>query len=688
MASGPQETLGLTLTADTSQWDTAFAKAAAGAKAVGNEVSSLADAFDSFIEKGPGNLGKILGDVRNQAKGVGQELTGNLFGSVGNLGKLLGEVEKKSTGIGTAIKGIASGLGTLNFAMEGLGQIAGLAQAAIDSAKFAAELDNLRKNVPSEALREMQIAAGGTVAEVDLLRFGMKALNSETKLTIDGLGVLTKAANTLGDKGFGETTELMAVFHRALETGNVSVLKRYGLQVKETGDRQKDLNAAMLAMIDTAEKGINVQPALDSVNRLQTATTDWINDMRAGIGGIVIWSIGAFDKLSSAIAGVQNIKSDAEQARRNAFLYAAEKRGFDFDELAGATSYGGVERMLADDPNFQAELKRQLGLFSSKRISSAVLQQNDLMLMKVRAATGQLATAPAGSEDVLEITQDMIDRANGSGRGRRASPLRDSGIGDRVQSYFDLFGRGVGGAYSAGATAFGDFQSGGQGLGMLAFEGAASQDGGLEGLAMSAIGGATTGVEEAGERAKEMQKLMADLNDSATALGGAYSVMSSGILGAVDAAIAGNEAMGRAALKRIHQEMAAEAKLHAARAIAAGAAALGALAIGQPTAAAAFGKQAAQEAAAAAAFGVGAMATGGGGGGGGGYSNPSSAAGGGGYVGGASQDAGPQTRVYNIYGAVTSGDYQKLATTLEKANDAGRTSGRTRDTETLTVHFD
>ncbi len=676
---GSTESLGLTLTADTSGWESAFAQATQSARKLGNEVSVFADAFDSFLEKGPGNIGSMLDEASRKAKGFGSVLKNSWGDEVANIGGLLSQVEKKGFSVAGAIGSITKGLGALGLAVAGVDAIVGFAKASLEAAQFSAELANLRANVPTDALQAMNASMDGSVDEVELLRFGMKALNSEVHFSVEGLGVLTKAADTLSDKGFGPAMDIAEEFQRALETGNTSRLARFGVKIKETGDKQRDLNAAMVEFARVASLPVNVNPSLVAIEALQKRTRDWMNDMKAGLGDIVTWTVGAFDTISDQLTGTGG------GARGIAERNVMAKYG------------GGMSGMAAfADPAVQAEIAAEEARINARtrsgEISALPMQGHNTLLAMAKAASGELAgdgmgwgrmfagRKQPGGLDVGGMWRD-VQMWNATHKGKKGAggkrQLADSFLGMQGSDFQDRFGAMALGAdrgLTAGLGAFGDW------VGPTGSEGTET---GLDFFSGAGEGGMEAAMQG---QAKRMQEFQAQLEDSSTAIGGAFSVASSGILAAVDAAITGSESMGRAFQRASAMALQALAKEHAVRALAAGAMALGALAMGNVAGAGKFGQEAAMHAAVAAAAGLGAASLGGGGGGNSG--GPSTPAGGGGYVGGQSQASGPQTSIYNIYGAVTSGDYQRLGGTLEKAKDAGRASGRTRDESTVTVHFD
>ena len=209
-----------------------------------------------------------------------------------------------------------------------------------------------------------------------------------------------------------------------------------------------------------------------------------------------------------------------------------------------------------------------------------------------------------------------------------------------------------------------------------------------EGRAMARAG--VTPEKAAAEKARadkdKLEKANEEIAEGLKKYEDAFSVFSSGISAAIDAAISGEESIGKAALKGAAsalRSIAMQAPAKALWEVAQGWAKLG-NPVTAPTAAAHFASAkffaAAGLAAGVAAAGIGAALGGGGGGG-------SSATAGGGHVRGGGGGRGDGGETINIVINGFSGDRKELGQEIHKQLRAAKGSGRTRDDDDRSVKF-
>jgi len=224
---------------------------------------------------------------------------------------------------------LAVGFAKFNLAVGGVERAFQMFKSTLDLAKFSAETQQLENRFRElgGSIGSMRNATDGAVGKLDLMRFGLRAMQGDMRLTKDGMEVLLKAADTLGDKGFGDTMEIAEKFMEVLRTGRTKGLAQYGIALDETGNKQATVNALFEKFHDIASQPIEVDENLEAIERMQAATEDWLVDFKGGIGELFI----EFAKFSNAVTdwlleSNHSSKRDVTQIRdakeREAFIAA------------------------------------------------------------------------------------------------------------------------------------------------------------------------------------------------------------------------------------------------------------------------------------------------------------------------------------------------------------------------------
>lgn len=592
-----EERLKLRLEAEQQEWRDALLQATAGARSLGAEVGKATKEFNKAEE-----AAKKLGGI-------------------------------KWTELATG----------LNSALDLANKLGDALDKGIDLAKFGAEMNGLRKNVPTEALRAMTDATRGTVAQVDLLRFANKALTGEFHLTSDGLRIVTGAAQQLSERGFGPTLDIAKKLDEALRKGDFGELKALGINATNTKEAFEDFRKL-------AATPMNVDPTLTALKQMETGWADLADEIKRAAGNALSYlgnkaltTVGTIGTgLSNRFTEAAYASQDEERARA---LYIAENGG----DIAGdstSLAIGGYLR----------RAQEERGLAWQRQLT-------------VDAAAQALELRRRQFAPVMNKTPPK--------KGGAAKKYKVGG------AYDDFFGGAFGGLDDA-ASAYETGEAGGGALQAWLSEwltqGPTSD---IASIGMGALGG---GAMEGADRSKRWGEFTEQIGDRTKLVGGAFGAFTDGLAAAVSAAIDGSESIGKAFMKASAaalKALAVESTVRAAYNLAMG---IGSAVI-NPSAAPGFFAAAGQFALTATLAGAGAAALGGGGGGGGG--GPHSAAGGGAasHVGGGSSQPQQQTTIVNVYGAVTAGDYAKLGGVIDKARGAADRAGRSSN-QTITTRIE
>jgi hypothetical protein len=639
-----------------------------GLGALAKEMTAFGKATaDAFA---PPNFGKALTGLDTFFKMTGQSLP--------NLGALVGKMKETGTasvGLGEQIAKLADGFN--NIVQAGSTLLATLGKAS-ELAHFSAELKNLEDHVPVKRLEMMQEATEGAVNKMDLMRFSMRALNGEVALNEEGMETLLKAANTLGDKGFGDTKEnaekLLDVIHR----GSTRELREFGIILDDTGDKLLNAQNALEAYKRIAQEEAPVDETLKNIERVQTAWSDFVISAKQGLGEVVI-------AIAQGIAELLGLMPKTALEKR---LSAA--RGLAQQEFPLPTQLVNTEEGV---PAWRTSTG---ALWTQEQYE----QRRGLQELKFQEFFSN-ANRYAGPRSVYLFGGSEEDRAAAE-RADRARVL--SGVvSDDWERYMGAFGGvparhpsgGAGRSRGAEAPGLGGFYSP-EGSVFKQFMGDTSGTTGLspgEGLFGQFMGNTsgTTGLSPStgpglldqfmgDEQAEKQKQLLDDLKDHSTALGASFDVVSSGLSAAVDAAITGSDSIGNAFKKASATALKALAVEYSVRALGEAGMAIVSLATYDYGGAAAHGLAAAKLTAAAIAAGAGSALLGGGGGGGSGGASPGATPGGGyASIGGGTGagSGGPSTIIVQV-GEGFVGRSDELAVAIKDKLDAGARSGRVR----------
>lgn len=216
--------------------------------------------------------------------------------------------KKSSIAFGAFIGTLGAGAvaGAFNFI---IGKVGDLTNYLMDGAKAAMEKeDSINKlnsalamagNYSQSTSQELQDFAsslqGASKFTDDAIMSNMAYLQSLTKLDKDGLKVASQAAVDMAT-ATGQSLDTVYTALAKAANGSVDSLKKYGIEIKETGDKTKDFEAAL----DQLNKKFSGQAA-NSVNTLSGS----LFQMQEGADGVQESLGNIFVKNPAIVKGIQ-----------------------------------------------------------------------------------------------------------------------------------------------------------------------------------------------------------------------------------------------------------------------------------------------------------------------------------------------------------------------------------------------
>jgi len=542
-------------------------------------------------------------------------------------------------------------------------------QQSLELAHFSAEMKNLEKNIPVKTLEMMQVATEGAVKKLDLMKFGMRALHGELRLTEAGLNTVLKAANTLSDQGFGETQAIAERLLDSLRKGSSKELKEFAIGLKDTDDKGQNVNKMLAKFRDLADMEVNVDPQLKKIERLQTSFGNLMDSMKRSAGDALNYIGNATATTTTIMAKMQDAmigrdrELEALQAKYGRILDAADKatgrtqgglweafRSGDRAKLAGWNDNASIGDLLTmsskgkGPPLTLVQRAAQAGLSVSDFMEKSG-PKGPLMEGKHEAAGGH-----PRSSDVADLSS-ILGRAGGDIRYSLGLRFGDEDTVSGPLSFLDLSPDALSGLKHERDVATQQART-------LALASAQQTGSSIIGAAGQSILGAFGQAKDQNyspefaamaERKEALSKLGGRLQGGLTdekgdfnAAGTGFKLLQDATTAAVTAAIEGNGKILQAVKKAVAGTLKALAIEATTRALFNSAMGVGALFL-DPPAAAGYFKSAAMFGIAAVAAGAGAAALGGGGegasgsaSGGSGYSSASNFSTGGGSGGGGS----------------------------------------------------
>jgi len=529
----------------------------------------------------------IAADTGGASRNV-EELTRK----VDTLAAQLTDMGKKSKESGGLLAGMAKGLFVFNQGMAAMTALVEGGKAALEMAKLSAEMKTLRASVPVDALSKMRAETEGTVREVDLLRFAMRAMSGEMALTVDGVELLTGAAHTLAEQGFGEAMTIAQKLENAIRTGEFAGLEKLGIQIDNTKSKQEQLNQAFIEMKIIADTEVFADPMLKQIEQIQAATQDWIHDFKFYLGQAIAESLMGLEKLWDWFSDTEraprvDLVETYQQTRARLFV----EHGRDPDAIE-------IEK---ERDRMRDKAEQEIGFRRRNRNLELVEEERQIRSGKIKVQVSSTGEFVWMTREEYRTYLKEIEYGKGLSRGKHKEkpgegPAYEGGGGSDLYSTYANFldqqiGFGDGAGFDTSAldewdTVKGD---GGRMAGPFFVPGLSSPSGldyygGKEENPYARGASNENWLGEAARAQKrKKQKAANDKFWSETkheALSSGFSALSAGMAAAVDAAVTGSESIGMAfakatgaALKSLATESAARALYHTAMGF-------GALAIG------------------------------------------------------------------------------------------------------------
>lgn len=496
----------------------------------GKKVGGIGGGLGGSVFGGdsPGDLGiKITADTSQLSGAIaeaGQQLSGfakQLDGTSVGLGKMLEKSVQVKSNFASMKESIVKAADGFNEVKQALGGVIEVASGVVELAKFSAEMRQMEKSVPLHTLKMMQQAVGGSVDKVTLMKAAMRSMNGEFHLTERGMQTVLTAADNLADKFGGDTMEAFESLMKVIRTGSTKELANLGIAFEKTGDKTKDLSRLMTELGKIAAKPVDVDPALEAIERLEAGWHDFYISMKAWFGDLLI------DAAKLATTAAAKVMSPAgDKMLQNKLWHVDHDRAIammreDYAKSGGRALSGDAEMEFSSKENEDYWMRRaasERGLAFQRQVTG----QAGLTLANVARLRSQKMTEgkstwqkdSKGPKDKLGIgDMDLLLNPTGA----------LGGIGDELKGFMNdepLDFSGFQRDFGALGGAFKEFGKGGKVQGFF-------------------------GTDEQ----EQLEKFKQQIADTTSVVGASYSALSEGIAAGVEAAISGSNSIGQAALK-------------------------------------------------------------------------------------------------------------------------------------------
>lgn len=590
-------------------------------------------------------------------------VTADASRAISEFKKLTTEEKKAKEGA----EAVADAMSKINL---GIGTVLAGAQLLKQALSLNTEVSQMRAfeaALPIGTMERLRQVTGGTVSNTKLLGLAVKGMTGDFKLSADEMGIVIRSAQTLEQRGRGAADAIAEDLLNALIKGGKG-LDDLGIEFEKTGNRAKD---AQVIIGKLSEIAVPIDATVSSAKRAEAALDNFFLSIKQGAGYAVMGLVQIADTvrwIDQKIGETIGLYGSADAVRayqahlmlfdridKQTLQAETEREGEGIRRVQSSPKEAGyvsdLQRAYAErafqnrQSKERAEIDKLLGFGRDGRSTSKVFQQ-----MRQELDFGLNALAEQAHRGVMQ--------------GLR---LVDQGLDEAHRIYLERMSRRI----EAGRLR-NDVESAGGVMDPLT--GLVSRPGTSAGTADAYARGSSIDAQDAADR---MNKLRDSIYDTSQVSGMAMQGFAGSLAAGVDAAITGQESVGKAFKKAAADAMRAIAAQSIVQAAYEAAMALGSLAIGNGAAAATHGAAAAKFAATAALAGAMSSSIGSGsgtpsGGGGGGYGSA-----GGGVVRAPRAEGTGSTIVVNITGGYYS-DANELGKTIVRHVEAAERSGRTR----------
>jgi hypothetical protein len=629
---------------------------------------------------------------------------------------------KTATSFSDALGKMTVGFAKFNLALGGIQSAIGLVSSAVALMNEGLQTKQAERAFGSlgATMGRLQDATGGMVTEANLMMLALRNMQGDFHLTETGMETLLRASTNLSAKGLGSIEEIAERIGKAVKKGEFAELKELGIQVDTTKGKQTQLNEALHKLQELASEPLNIDPQLQQIGRLRTATQDWITEMKTGFATLLADSIDAMDRAGRWVeknrplalrnrlfghdvdpeAGIDAItggqlrpgsisQKQIQDMAWDVFYKRSQAEGkLPLTRTGAPNMWETVPREALDDPAFQAIVRQMRDDFIGVQQKVQTTAAGVAAQVGAYAQSSVLGVLAGRGGNGNGLTAGRLPGGNGGGGRGGAGGSYQLGhaqvlyedSGDWRYSPMAALG-GIGGSIGGGDVggAMSDYWSR-----VTAAEGQqrARSDYEDDWQARSELGqqlgfgGAPAGVSL--EQLEQLAGTMEKLRSSVEPAGIAMNMFQSALTASVDAAITGGDSIAKAAAKAAAGSLRATAIESSVKAMWETAQGIALLATGYGSAQAAVHfLAAAKYAATAIAAGAGAAALGHVGGGWAGASASGAGAGaGGGYTRPSGSSGGGATNYVIIVDKDYSGDPHGAARAVERGRQAAQRAGR------------
>lgn len=517
---------------------------------------------------------------------------------------------------------------------------------------------------------------------------GMGKLGAATdKLTkeVGGLGTAFQRSSSLFDVQIGKLTEKVKK-QEGIWDQLVKKMVSAEIVVSGLGKAWQAAGDYLKGAFDRSK----IDPALAGINQMRQLTEDWTTAWQRAVDRVLnTIAEGMYGDETRTRGGAARVS-----ARESALRELRERGIQTYEDAVPGTLEYGLQQQLEQGSDYRDAYGRWYGQHQARAFGGVTAMQTAMGLTTAAIARDQgVAARGKLSPSLLRLGAGIIGDRYGGVQGQGIiggiqrlwgpTPKKKAGGRQRQIGGFSSVYESIGGVFR-GFTAdeAGDWGASDEGTIGGALTGAGGLRFGGSGLLGLGGAGAMPNVEAAQQRIEELN---AQLGDSTSAIGGSLAALTGGLTAAVDAAIAGNENIAKAALKGaagvlrgIALQATGLAAFETAKAFV-----FPALAGQHLVAAAKMAGVAALTGALAAGAGA---AAGGGGGGGGGTAPSSSAVPGGGFAQNRSsaQGSGGNTYIINVTGYTSR---QEAAVAVAQGIREAEAAGRIRSPASKTTRY-
>lgn len=296
----------------------------------------------------------------------GQRAAKRLRREVENIGKGAQRAQRETS---ISLDKMTAGLLKFQLGVTTATQALGSFKRFLDFSQEIGEIRQLDRITDDALVNGIQVAVGGTIDKLSIMREVAKANTGEFKLLEDEMKDVFVAADVLSNRGFGPATEIARQMFEAIRKGETEELKKFGLSLETTGSRVDKVKSVLQALHGVAENAEPIDRQKLAADQLKTTFEDlsvvMADELGPGLEGVaqglmeVVKALGFLQReLSSGVfdlleivAGPANAGADGAATSRavaHARARGASAREVDAIRRQEAREAAAAERFGAD----------------------------------------------------------------------------------------------------------------------------------------------------------------------------------------------------------------------------------------------------------------------------------------------------------------------------------------------------